>query len=217
MAPGHKLGHPLLHRRIAQIMWREANTELARRHYMLSQDGDGCGQMLVRLSVERGNGSEVDLFAAQMVLQQLYLNERATAARTFATYAKYHPLVARSEPPFAQPLLNFVFFLLQCCETGRLSMFRALCDVYGPALARDATFDKYLQRIGVVYFGAQEAVQRSAGGGLFGDLIGQLFAGLDGDDEEEEEEGDGEGDGGAASGAASSGGRGLAAAALELD
>lgn len=146
--------------------------------------------MLVQLSVDKGNGTEVDLFVAQMVLQQLYLNEKATAVKTFATFAKFHPIIARTEPPFALPLLNFLFFLLKCCDTGKLPMFRALCDVYKTALARDPSFDKYLQKIGVVHFGAQPVAERGAGGGIFGDLIGQLFAGLD-DDE-------GDGDGGSA-------------------
>lgn len=186
-----QVGHPLMHKLIAQIMWNEDNLAQARHHFLLSKDGSGCGHMLIQLAQTKGVPSEMDLFIAQVILQQLCLKETTTAAETFATYTKYHPKIASSEPPFITPLLNFCFFLLRAIETQnqRTAVFRTLCDLYRPSLERDPSYEKYLQKIGMIFFGASQP-QRSQGegmGGIFGDLLNQFFQGLDddldGDDE----------------------------------
>uniref|UniRef100_A0A1Q3F7M2 Putative golgi family to er traffic protein 4 n=1 Tax=Culex tarsalis TaxID=7177 RepID=A0A1Q3F7M2_CULTA len=187
-----QVGHPLMHKLIAQIMWNEDNLAQARHHFLLSKDGSGCGHMLIQLAQTKGVPSEMDLFIAQVILQQLCLKETVTAAETFATYTKYHPKIACSEPPFITPLLNFCFFLLRAIETQnqrKLAVFRTLCDLYRPSLERDPSYDKYLQKIGMIFFGASQP-QRPQGegmGGIFGDLLNQFFQGLDddldGDDE----------------------------------
>ena len=147
--------------------------------------------MLIQLAQTKGVPSEMDLFIAQVVLQQLCLKETTTAAETFATYTKYHPKIACSEPPFITPLLNFCFFLLRSIEQSqrKLGVFRTLCDLYRPSLERDPSYEKYLRKIGMTFFGAG-LPPRSQGegmGGIFGDLLNQLFQGLDddldGDDE----------------------------------
>lgn len=180
----NKLGHPLMHKLIAQIMWNEGNMEQARHHFLLSRDGAGCGQMLIQLSQSKGFPTEIDLFIAQVVLQQLCLKEKLSATQTFETYTKYHPKIACCEPPFILPLLNFLYFLLKSVETGRLAIFKTLCDLYKASLARDPSYDKYLQKIGVIFFGAPPAPQRN-NAGLFGDLINQLFQSLDDEPNEE--------------------------------
>lgn len=171
-----------MHKLIAQIMWTEGNMEQARHHFLLSRDGTGCGQMLIQLSQAKGFANEIDLFIAQVVLQQLCLKEKLSALQTFEEYTKYHPKIACSEPPFPLPLLNFCFFLLKAIEAGKLVMFKTLCDLYKPSLARDPSYDKYLQKIGVLFFGVAPPVQRNSAG-LFGDLINQLFTSLDDDND----------------------------------
>lgn len=169
-----------MHKVIAQLMWNEGNMEQARHHFLLSKDGTGCGQMLVELSQTKGFPKEIDLFIVQVVLQQLCLKESASAMETFQTYTKYHPKISRTDPPFIMPLLNFVFFLLKIIESRKLAIFKQLCELYKPALDRDPSYQKYLEKIGVLFFGAPQAPQqRSGGGGIFGDLINQLFQGLD--------------------------------------
>lgn len=185
-----QVGHPLMHRLIAQIMWNEDNLAQARHHFLLSKDGSGCGHMLIQLSQTKGVPSEMDLFIAQVILQQLCLKETTTAAETFATYTKYHPKIACSEPPFITPLLNFIFFLLRAIEANqrKLVVFRTLCELYKPSLERDPSYEKYLQKIGMIFFGAsqpQRAQTEGGMGGIFGDLLNQLFQGLDDDLEEE--------------------------------
>lgn len=193
-----QVGHPLMHKLIAQIMWNEDNLAQARHHFLLSKDGSGCGHMLIQLAQTKGVPSEMDLFIAQVILQQLCLKETSTAAETFATYTKYHPKIARSSPPFITPLLNFCFFLLRAIEANqrKLAVFRTLCDLYRPSLERDPSYDKYLQKIGMIFFGANQP-QRPQGegmGGIFGDLLNQFFQGLD------DELGDGDDEGAPAAG-----------------
>lgn len=184
----NNLGHPALHKKLAQIMWAEGNTEQARHHYLLSRDGVNCGHMLVKLSEQKGFDNELDLFICQVVLQQLsVLKDKDTAQLTFETYTKYHPKVARTEPPFKQPLLNFTYFLLKTIDTGRLSMFKVLCELYKPLLMRDPSFLKYLNKISMYFFGEApppSPPQSGMMGGLFGDLFTRLFQGFEeGDDE----------------------------------
>lgn len=172
----NKLGHPLIHKIFARTLWDEANYEHAHHHYLLSRDGIACGQMLIELSETKGAANELDMFIAQVVLQQLSLKERETAVQTFRTYTAQHPRIGQAEPPFELPMLNFLYYLLECCGTGVLQTFRALCSVYKPALERDTTFNLYLTRIGVAYFGVPAT---GTGGGIIGDLITRLFAGLE--------------------------------------
>lgn len=181
---GNRMGHPTMHKLIAQVMWSEGNFEQARHHFLLSRDGQGCGQMLIELSQTKGYPSETDLFIAQVVMQQLCLKEKSSAIQTFETYTKYHPNIACCEPPFIMPLLNFLYFLLKSIESGaggKLTVFKTLCDLYKVSLDRDPSYGKYLQKIGILFFGAPAPPQRNPGG-IFGDLINQLFQGLDDDD-----------------------------------
>lgn len=180
-----------MHKLAAQIMWSEGNIDQAHNHFIFSRDGVGFGRMLVELSQTKGFPSEVDLFITQAVLQQLCVKEKACAVDTFATYTKFHPKIACCEPPFPLPLLNFVYFLLKAVDTGKLPLFRALCDLYKVSLARDSSFDKYLQKIGVQFFGVVPTQQRS--GGMFGDLINQLFSSLDDGEDDDEEYGENNG------------------------
>lgn len=181
----NKMGHPLMHKLIAQLMWNEGNLEQARHHFLLSRDGSGCGQMLIELSQTKGFPKEADLFIAQVVLQQLCLKEIASAAETFNTYIKFHPKINRTDPPFMMPLLNFCFFLLQIIESRKLAIFKKLCELYKPSLDRDPSYEKYLEKIGVIFFNAPQPAQRS-NNGIFGDLINQLFQGLDEEDDEDQ-------------------------------
>ncbi|XP_031635332.1 Golgi to ER traffic protein 4 homolog [Contarinia nasturtii] len=179
----NKMGHPTIHKVIAQLMWSEGNLEQARHHFLLSKDGSGCGQMLIELSQTKGFPKEADLFITQVVLQQLCLKEISSAAETFHTYIKFHPKISRTDPPFVMPLLNFVFFLLKIIGSRKLAIFKKLCELYKPSLDRDPSYEKYLEKIGVIFFGAPNPPQRS-NNGIFGDLINQLFQGLEDEDDE---------------------------------
>uniref|UniRef100_A0A182JIF0 Golgi to ER traffic protein 4 n=1 Tax=Anopheles atroparvus TaxID=41427 RepID=A0A182JIF0_ANOAO len=171
----------LMHKLMAQIMYNENNLIQARYHFALSKDGFSCAFLLIKLSQSKGFSSEVDLFVAQIVLQMLCLKDPTAATETFATYIKFHPKIATIDPPFSMPLLNFLFFLLQAIgQTNRkYIMFRTLCDLYKPSLDRDPSYEKYLRRIGAMFFGAKQ--QEQSRGFVFGDLLNQFFQDLDSD------------------------------------
>ncbi|XP_036323445.1 Golgi to ER traffic protein 4 homolog isoform X2 [Rhagoletis pomonella] len=186
---GNTLGHPSMHKAIAQVFWAEGNYEQARHHFLLSRDGNLCGRILIKIHKNKGYDSELDLFIVQAVLQQLCLKDRRTSEETFISFTTNHSDIRRKEAPFKQPLLNFVYFLFRCIDTGRQDAFRALCDLYKPSLNRDPSFEKYLIKIGVHFFGVAPPSTMGGGGlmgGMFGDLFTRLFQGFDDDDDESE-------------------------------
>lgn len=168
----------MVHKVMGQIMWLENNLEQAKHHFLLSKDGEGFAQMLIQMSITKAYRGEIDLIIAQVILQQLCLKEEPTAQQTFKTYTKLHPKILAEQPPYSLPLLNFLAFLLKLAKSGKLESFKTLCDLYKRSTDRDPSYEKYLQKIGTLYFGAPVPQQRSHHG-LFGDLVNQFFQGLD--------------------------------------
>ncbi|XP_059475908.1 Golgi to ER traffic protein 4 homolog [Neocloeon triangulifer] len=179
-----KKGHPQLHKAIAQVFWKEKNYFLARFHFMHSPDGRNCAKMLVELHVARGFSNEVDLFIAQAVLQYLCLQNKNAAVLAFTSYTANHPNIMKRNPPFIMPLLNFLWFLLQAIESGKLAIFKMLCDKYRPSLGRDPSYQEYLDKIAQIFFGVRPP-PNSRPRGLFDNLLQQLLGGADDDSDEE--------------------------------
>ncbi|XP_015420474.1 PREDICTED: Golgi to ER traffic protein 4 homolog [Myotis davidii] len=137
-----RLGHPRLHQLLALTLWREQNYCESRYHFLHSADGEGCAHMLVEYSTSRGFRSEVDMFVAQAVLQQLFfagpvisrlflcLKNKSSASVVFTTYTQKHPSI-EDGPPFVQPLLNFIWFLLLALDGGKLTVFTVLYTLQG--------------------------------------------------------------------------------------
>ncbi|KAK2509058.1 hypothetical protein MC885_015031 [Smutsia gigantea] len=178
-----KLGHPRLHQLLALTLWKEQNYCESRYHFLHSADGEGCAHMLVEYSTARGFRSEADMFVAQAVLQY----NKSSASVVFATYTQKHPCI-ESGPPFMQPLLNFIWFLLLAVDGGKLTVFTVLCEQYQPSLRRDPMYNEYLDRIGQLFFGVPPK-QTSSYGGLLGNLLSSLMG-------SSEQEGDGSQDDG---------------------
>ncbi|CAD6993175.1 Golgi to ER traffic protein 4 homolog [Ceratitis capitata] len=179
---GNTFGHPKMHKAVAQVFWTETNYELSRHHFLLSRNGNLCGRMLIKMHQNKGNDSEIDLFIVQAVLQQLCLKDRKAAEDTFKSYTANHPSIRRKEAPFEQPLLNFIHFLFRVIDTGRPHVFEALRDLYKPSLKRDPSFEKYLVKIGVHFFGI--APRPTLNTSMFGDLLSRIFQDFDDDDDE---------------------------------
>ncbi|XP_050075454.1 Golgi to ER traffic protein 4 homolog [Anopheles maculipalpis] len=177
-------GHPLMHKLYAQILHREGDLTHARQHFAHAKDGTSCGFLLIEISRTKGFASEIDLFVAHIVLQQLAMKETVTAADTFTTYCKFHTSIACTDPPFGLPLLNFLYFLLQLVEQNnrKYATFKALCELYKPSLERDPSYEKYLQMIGVKFFDGSRYEQRNL---IFSDLLQQFFIDLEEDDLDE--------------------------------
>ncbi|KAI2658673.1 hypothetical protein H4Q32_016787 [Labeo rohita] len=155
----------------------------SRYHFLHSSDGEGCAQMLVEYSSARGFHGEVDMFVAQAVLQFLCLKNKTSALVVFTTYTQKHPSIEKG-PPFVQPLLNFLWFLLLAVDGGKLTVFTVLCEQYQPSLKRDPMYNEYLDRIGQLFFGVPPK-QSSSYGGLLGNLLNSLMG--SGEEEEGEE------------------------------
>ncbi|XP_071521488.1 Golgi to ER traffic protein 4 homolog [Panulirus ornatus] len=184
----HKLGHPRLHQLLAQTLWKEKNYGSARFHYLRSEDGGGCADMLVELHLLRGYPSEVDLFLTQAVLQYLCLQKKVAASEVFETYTKKHPNITKQRgPPFILPLLNFLWLLLSTIESGKVAYFTVLCEQYQPSLKRDPSYREYLDRIGQLFFNLPAPKTQHGPGGIFGNLIQGLLGGGLGDDDSEDE------------------------------
>uniref|UniRef100_A0A0P4WP96 Golgi to ER traffic protein 4 homolog n=1 Tax=Scylla olivacea TaxID=85551 RepID=A0A0P4WP96_SCYOL len=184
----HKLGHPRLHQLLAQTLWKEKNYGSARYHYLRSEDGGGCADMLVELHLLRGYPSEIDLFLTQAVLQYLCLQKKVAASEVFETYTKTHPTITKQRgPPFILPLLNFLWLLLSTIESGKVTYFTVLCEQYQPSLNRDPSYREYLDRIGQLFFNLPAPKPQAGPGGIFGNLIQGLLGGGLGDDDSDDE------------------------------
>ncbi|XP_017881119.1 Golgi to ER traffic protein 4 homolog [Ceratina calcarata] len=182
-ATEHKIGHPDLHQKIAHVFWKEKNYPMARLHFIYSKDGFGCAEMLVELHEQRGYTNEIDLFIAQVVLQYLCLQNKATAQEVFDYYTTQHPKI-NSGPPYLLPLLNFLFFLLKTIDSGKLAVFTVLCEQYQISLNRDPCYRHYLDKIGQLFFNVPSPRPRNQG--LFSTLLQTCFHGLDeGSDDEQ--------------------------------
>ncbi|KAM5131380.1 Golgi to ER traffic protein 4 homolog isoform 3-T3 [Callospermophilus lateralis] len=181
-----KLGHPRLHQLLALTLWKEQNYCESRYHFLHSTDGEGCANMLVEYSTARGFRSEVDMFVAQAVLQFLCLKNKTSALVVFTTYTQKHPSI-EDGPPFVQPLLNFIWFLLLALEGGKLAVFTVLCEQYQPSLRRDPMYNEYLDRIGQLFFGVPPK-QTSSYGGLLGNLLSSLMGSSEQEEGEESQD-----------------------------
>ncbi|XP_045142000.1 Golgi to ER traffic protein 4 homolog isoform X2 [Echinops telfairi] len=182
-----KLGHPKLHQLLAVTLWKEQNYCESRYHFLHSADGEGCANMLVEYATSRGFRSEVDMFVAQAVLQFLCLKNKSSASVVFTTYTQKHPSI-EAGPPFVQPLLNFIWFLLLAVDGGKLTVFTVLCEQYQPSLRRDPMYHEYLDRIGQLFFGVPPK-QTSSYGGLLGNLLSSLMGSSEQEEGEEGQEG----------------------------
>lgn len=89
----YKTGHPELHKKFAKLYWQEKNYVLARHHYLHTNDGSGCAEMLLDFHQNQGYSNEVDLFITQTVLQYLCLKNKETAKILFKAYTEQHPQI----------------------------------------------------------------------------------------------------------------------------
>merc|ERR1711936_589625 len=127
-----------------------------------------------------------DLFIVQTVLQYLCLKKSIAASTAFLAYTTEHPRIG-SGPPYPNPLLNFIWFLLLSIQTSQsLSVYSILCEKYKLAIERDPQYLEYLDKIGQHFFGVPAPVKPKPGG-MFSGLIDQLLSAMNDEDEEEQE------------------------------
>ncbi|XP_065898638.1 Golgi to ER traffic protein 4 homolog [Dysidea avara] len=170
----HKYGHPRIHQLVASTYWKEKDYARARDHFLYASKPEEYGSMLVEFACKKGYPSEADLFITQAVLQLLVLQCRHNAITLYTIYTESHPSFSSKKPPYKkEPLMNFVWFLLQASEHGDTAVFLCLRQKYHPALQRDPSFSEYLDKIGTNFFGvAQSATAKP------GNVLGNLLSGL---------------------------------------
>jgi len=184
---GTPVGHPRLHQHIAYALWQAKQYPESRQHFLHSQDGLGCGHMLIEFHLGKGFSSELDLFIAQTVLQYLCLKKSLPAAAAFHAYTSDHPTLKESQgPPFSShPLLNFIWFLLLSIQTSQsLAIYTVLCEKYKQVIDRDPQYLEYLDKIGQHFFGVPAPVKRP--GGMFSGLIDQLMTAMNDESSDDE-------------------------------
>lgn len=113
-----------------------------------------CASFLIEYHLSCGYQNESDLFVAQAVFQFLCYKNKPTACVVFYEYTQKHPNIHSVDgPPFVLPLLNFLWLLLLCIETGKVSFYSILVEKYQPCLQRDPSYSQYLDKIGQIFFG----------------------------------------------------------------
>ncbi|CAB3224137.1 unnamed protein product [Arctia plantaginis] len=181
----NKKGHPLLHKRIAEVYWKEKKYTSAHRHFLHSSDGSAYANMLVELHTSRGLKSEIDLFIAQPVLQILCLRNIRMATETFTKYTSSHPKINNDKgPPYIFPLLNFLWFLLRAIEQKHPTQFKILRSWYAISIKRDPNYSVYLDNIGRIWFGIEIPPDNKNPGSMFGGLLKTIIGDADSSDDD---------------------------------
>ena len=127
--------------------------------------------MLVEFHQAKGFNSEMDLFIAQTVLQYLCLKKSLAAATAFRAYTEQHPKI-KCCPPYPNPLLNFLLFLLLSVQTSHsLSAYTVLCEKYKQLIDMDPQYFEYLDTIGQHFFGVPAPAKPRQRGMFSGNLL----------------------------------------------
>ncbi|CAG5059635.1 unnamed protein product [Parnassius apollo] len=180
-----KKGHPLLHKKIAEVYWKEKKYTAAHKHFLHSSDGSAYASMLIELHTTKGLKSEIDLFIAQAVLQFLCLRNIQMATETFNKYTGSHPTIKNEKgPPYLFPLLNFLWFLLRAIEQKHANQFKILRNWYAISIKRDPNYSVYLDNIGRIWFGIEIPHDTRNPNSVFGGLLKSIIGDLDSSDED---------------------------------
>ncbi|XP_026317716.1 Golgi to ER traffic protein 4 homolog [Hyposmocoma kahamanoa] len=181
----NKKGHPLLHKKIAEVYWKEKKYTAAHRHFLHSSDGVAYANMLIELHTTKGLKSEIDLFITQAVLQFLCLRNVQMATETFDRYTGSHPRIKNDKgPPYILPLLNFLWFLLRAIEQRQANQFKVLRNWYAISIKRDPNYSVYLDNIGRIWFGIEIPQENKNSGSLIGGLLKSIIGEAESSDDE---------------------------------
>lgn len=179
------VGDPRLHQHLAYGLWAEKEYGQSTHHFLHSRDGEGCGQMLAEYHSKKGLASEVDLFIARLVLQYLCMKKHIPAATAFHSYTTTHPKLSAG-PPYALPLLNFLWLLLLSIQKSlSVSMYTVLCETYRAHIDRDPSYIEYLDKIGQAFFGLPPPNRPR---NMFSGLIDQMVSAMNEDESSDEGE-----------------------------
>ncbi|CAI2347356.1 unnamed protein product [Caenorhabditis sp. 36 PRJEB53466] len=167
-----KYGNTRFHSVLADAFLDAKELDLARNHFLLSDNAAGFAKYLqleyTNLINTYGKIEYAsDVIIVEAVQQVLCLDRFPFSVALFRAYTE------PSVYPFRQPLLNFQHILFDVIETENKPQFSELTETYQSELKRSPSFVGYLSRIGKIYFGIRSSQCLGAGlGGLFSSLIG---------------------------------------------
>jgi len=140
----------------------------AQRYYLRSNKPDEFSEVIIKWA-KYGYPNERDLFIARAVLQYLCIGNIRDSNQLFNTFIKnYSP----AEELPQTPLMNFLRFLLATVERDALPLFELLRDKYKLSLARDPSFNQYLDHISHVFWGVNQPQTSTTGlSGFLGDFL----------------------------------------------
>jgi len=163
-------GAPELHTAFARHAVIRKDYSNAQKHFLRSDDMESFAKMCVTWS-EDGFPGEEDLFFTRPTLMLLALGNLKMANAFFTSYTQLLPDTMKEVP-----LFNFCRFLLLTLERDALPLFEQLRSKYAPSIARDPTFDQYLDQIAHTFFGIKKPGNESGLNGLMGSLFKSLMS-----------------------------------------
>jgi hypothetical protein len=131
---------------LARLALRKKDFAAANKHFIRSQAPEEHSALLCDLFKE-SMPKDADVFVAKSVLQYLCVEDLKSANLLFAN------MKAFCKAALDSPLTNFIGFLLKTVERDATQLFQLLRGKYAISLARDASLNAYLDRIGELYFG----------------------------------------------------------------
>jgi len=150
----YQFGEPALHRCVSFAALKSKDLAKACKHLVHAHNPEEFATVVVRWA-KMGPASEYDLYLTRSVLQ-LLCTENLKDANTF------YKLFLESCPIEPQtPLVRFTGFLLKTLEREAYPLFKMLREKYAPAIGRakgaNPSFDNYLDRIGLLFYGVKPA------------------------------------------------------------
>uniref|UniRef100_A0A8R1DV40 Uncharacterized protein n=1 Tax=Caenorhabditis japonica TaxID=281687 RepID=A0A8R1DV40_CAEJA len=135
-----KYGNAEFHRILANAFLEAGRVELAKTHFLLSDDVIGFSRFVC------GDSSN-EVAIVEIIAQILCLDRFPFAVDMFSA------CVNPKKYPFSQPLLNFQHLLFEAIEAENIDQFSELSDTYKTEIERSSLLAGFLTKIGQLYFG----------------------------------------------------------------
>ncbi|XP_050671348.1 Golgi to ER traffic protein 4 homolog [Leptidea sinapis] len=175
-----KMGHPLLHKKIAEVFWKEKEYLLAHKHFLRSNDGVTFAKMLIDQHTSEALEVDVEILIAKAVLKILVLKNKQMANDALKEYTRTHPMISKEKgPPFSYQLLNFLFLLLKAIDENDANLFKNVRKTYENKIQCDPIYSEYLDKIAKVWFGIEREGTKTQNSMLDGILKSLMTGDLD--------------------------------------
>lgn len=163
---GHwTMGEPAFHHLTARVALKQQDVMTALKHFVLSAQPEELATTLVAWA-KAGPPDEVDLHLARAVLQILCFENLRDANIVRKSFME-------AFPELDTPLTRFLGFLLKTLERDAYPLFQTLRNKYAQSLAREKSFESYMERIAQVFYGV--APQKSGMASMVEQFMKNMF------------------------------------------